>query len=255
MNRLLTLAALLLLAACSGGGTQAPTSSADSSDIAVGTDSGFNAELATVIWEGAGIYASFSPKLDQWQTRLTAGEVVQVLDQTEAELDGKKTPLLKVKQPDTGKEGWLNANFAIRASKAAAVIEPIALHSRPALTAEEKKQFAAFDIVAVTAEKEDWVRVTGKRSDATWMDADKWIKARALSYDRKDLDVAVLVQRATKLKSKEEKMAELNSIRSNPDLRGSSFDTKLEALLNELVGGDELGGEAVPDTMKAPGGN
>ena len=232
MNRLLALAALLLLTACSGGGSQSSATGADSSGIAVGTDNGFNAELATVIWDGAGIYASYSPKLDQWQTRLTAGEVVQVLDQTEAELDGKVTPLLKVRQPDTGKEGWLNANFAIRASKAAAVIEPIALYTRPALTAEEKKLFATFDIVAVTAEKDDWVRVTGKRNDATWMDADKWIKARALSYDRRDLDVAVLVQRAQKEKDPLAKIEALTKILSTPDLNGSRFQSVLAQLVN-----------------------
>lgn len=232
MTRLLALAALLLFAACSGGGSQSSATGADSSDIAVGTDNGFNAELATVIWDGAGIYASYSPKLDHWQTRLTAGEVVQVLDQTEAELDGKVTPLLKVRQPDTGKEGWLNANFAIRASKAAAILEPISLYSRPALTAEEKKQFAAFDIVAVTAEKDDWVRVTGKRSDATWMDADKWIKARALSYERKDLDVAVLVQRAMKEKDPMAKIEALKKIIANQDLKASRFQSAIEQIID-----------------------
>lgn len=248
MNRLLALAALILLAACSGGGTQSSATGADSTGIATGTDNGFNAELATVIWDGAGIYASYSPKLDQWQTRLTAGEIVQVLDQTEAELDGKKTPLLKVKQPDTGKEGWLNANFAIRASKAAAVLEPTALYSRPALTAEEKKQFAPFDIVAVTAEKDDWVRVTGKRADATWMDADKWIKARTISYDRRDLDVAVLVQRAQKEKDPLAKIEALTKIARNPDLNGSRFQAFLDELLKPDRGADAATDAPAADT-------
>jgi hypothetical protein len=242
--------ALLTLSACSGGsGGQSAT--ADSTAVQTGTDNGYNPQLGTVIWDGAGIYKDYAPKLSEWQTRLTAGEVVSVLDQTEAELDGKKTPLTRVRQPDTGKEGWLNGNFVVPASKVAAVLEPSSLYSRPALTADEKKQFAAFDIVAVTAEKEDWVRVTGKRADATWMDADKWVKARALSYERKDIDVAVLVQRALKLKTQEEKLKELNSIRSNPDLRGSGYDAQLDSLLSELTGdkaseaepADSLGGK------------
>jgi hypothetical protein len=248
--------ALLTLSACSGGsGGQSAT--ADSTAVQTGTDNGYNPQLGTVIWDGAGIYKDYAPKLSEWQTRLTAGEVVSVLDQTEAELDGKKTPLTRVRQPDTGKEGWLNGNFVVPASKVAAVLEPSSLYSRPALTAEEKKQFAAFDIVAVTAEKEDWVRVTGKRADATWMDADKWIKARAISYDRVDLDVAVLVQRALKEATPEKKLEALNKIAYNNDLSTTKLSARLADAIRTLMpnGGEDDGGlgDVVPDTTKKGG--
>jgi hypothetical protein len=89
------------------------------------------------------------------------------------------------------------------------------------------------DIVACSETKEDWMQVTGKRKTGKWAET-SWIKNKGISFEEKDIAVALYMNRAGKIADKKEKLEALNKIMENPDLQGSVFATELEAMINEL---------------------
>jgi hypothetical protein len=192
---------------------------------------------AVCIWDGIGIFANHEPKLDKWQASLAMGETVEVLDQTEKQEKGKTVTYLKVKQADTNKEGWVASYYVVPGGKAVAVYEAVDLYTRPALVAKANAQLEPFDVVAITAEKDDWVRVTGKRRKGDWIDQDKWVKNRGLSADEADLALATLVTRALKEKDTTKRLTKLKELHNNADLKTGKLYTLLDALVTEVEEG------------------
>ncbi len=235
----LLLGASLAFTACtsgSGGGETTDSTDVAESEAPASPEDGGHSQ-AVCIWDGIGIFANHEPKLEKWQAGLAMGETVEVLDQIEKQEKGKAVTYLKVRQADTNKEGWVASYYVVPGGKAMAVVEELELYNRPALVAKTNTKLEPFDVVAVTGEKEDWVRVTGKRREGTWIDQDKWIKNRGLSADEADLAMATLVTRALNEKDTAKRLSKLKELYNNADLKNGKLYPLLDALVTEVEEG------------------
>lgn len=250
----LVLLAAGLLAACGNNTTQEGEEGEDTEEAEGDLpespeDAGH--KTAVCIWDGIGIWAEHTPKLDKWQASLSMGDEVEILEQIEKEEKGKAVTYLKVRQPDTDKEGWVASYYVVPGGKAMAVTEELDLYTRPALVAKANALLQPFDVVAVTAEKDDWVRITGKRRSGSWIDQDKWIKNRGLSSKEEDLAIATLVTRALKEKDDAKRLSKLQEIYNTKELKDATLYSQLDALITEV---EESGADIAPLDTSATAG-
>lgn len=167
------------------------------------------------------------------------------------EKTSKKREYLKVKLMD-GKEGWVIKDLILEKAKAGAVTSEIEMYARPDLLAKANKTFQKMDIVGVSETQGEWSKVKGKRTGGSWIE-EGWIKSADLSYDEKDIAVAVYAKQAMALTPEEKKVAALTKITTNKDFDGSVFILDLKAQLDEIFAASLPKEEAVEEGMTEEG--
>ncbi len=203
-----------------------------------GGDNEVTETSAVCVWDRASLREEAGRK-GKWMSAISLGEKLTFLkEEKEVEERNKQIKYVKVRLLD-GKEGWIRADFVAIKAKAAVVLEQTSIYTRPDLSTISKNSFEQLDIIAVQSTQDDWTEVKGKRQAANWIET-AWIKADNLSYNEKDIAVALYIRRAMAEKVENEaKVNRLKEISSISDLRGSAFDSKIEDLINELSGDDE----------------
>lgn len=101
------------------------------------------------------------------------------------------------------------------------------------------------DVVGVEAIEGDWVKVAGKRKGGTWIDKG-YVKKDNLTYDEKDIAVAVFGAKALAVTDRAKRDAEINKIVANKDLEGSVFINDLRSALTPVITETN---DAVPATV------
>lgn len=131
-------------------------------------------------------------------------------------------------------------DFILDKAKAGAITADVELYARPDLLAKANKTFQKMDIVGVSETQGDWCKIKGKRTGGTWME-EGWIKAADISYDEKDIAVAVYAKPALAQTVEAKKVEELTKITTNKDFQGSVFIADLQSKI------DEINGPAIPE--------
>lgn len=213
------------------------TASADSASQ-VGSASSAAQPYAICIWDKASLKETPEEK-GKWITSINLGEKVVSLDESQIdEASAKKREYLKIKLID-GKEGWVQKDFFVKNAKAAVLTAETDLYARPDLLAKSNKTFKRMDVVAVSEESDDWIKIKGKRKDGTWID-EGYVKAKNVSYADQDVAFAVFCKKALAISDTNKQIDELTKLVNNSDLAGSQFAADIRAM---LYGGEEGGQE------------
>lgn len=192
-------------------------------------------EEVTTVSEGVCIWDKIAlrdkpEEKGKWLTSINLGEKVTYLDETKTDDSGNKPrEYVKVQLID-GKEGWALKDFIVIDGKAAVLSEDTEIYQRPDLLAKSGKSFSKMDVVAITAEKDDWLEITGKRKEGNWIESG-WIKAGNLSRQDVDIAVAVYAKKAFEIKEKSKQEEELKKIVDNQDFSESIFMADLNEVL------------------------
>jgi SH3-like domain-containing protein len=171
----------------------------------------------------------------KYLTSVNLAEKVELLGEEKTdESASKKREYCKIKLMD-GKEGWIVKDFIVAKAKPGVMVRDVDVYTRPDLLAKSNKTFKRMDIVAVSDIQSEWCKITGKRTGGTWID-EGWVKISDLSYDQKDIAVAMYGKQALVL-AKDKQIEELIKIIDNSDFVGSVFidDLKPGFLNREIL--------------------
>ncbi len=120
---------------------------------------------------------------------LYLGESFQFTDKQEkGKADGKAT-YVKVKLAD-GTEGWITEEGIIKNSVSGVIKAYTRIYERPERMTILDSTYDYLDIVAVTHEKDDWVKVIGENRSTGG-----WIKNETVSTDKNEVAAAILVKK------------------------------------------------------------
>ena len=182
------LAALLIvivMGACSSGGE---SNNQEPDAVAVPeAEPEIIATKAVCVWDQVSVRATPGPK-GKWLTSISAGEILEYLGGDTTVTSDKKRTYTQVRLSD-GTEGWSQKDFIIENGEVAVFLENNVIYKRPDLLTKSDKSFSQMDIVAIKSVQDDWVEVTGKRKEGTWLDSG-WLKGSKLSKDATDVAVA-----------------------------------------------------------------
>ncbi len=206
---------------CSGGGSNSGSSENNN---------------AVCIWDNVSLKES-PEESGKWLSSISIGETTTYLDKSKEDKSGKKlVTYIKVKLKD-GKEGWVQSDFVIVNSKAAAIIENSEMYSRPDLLNKTGKSFSKMDIIAVKSEKDGFIEVAGKRKDGKWIEMG-WLKSKSVTYSDVDIAVAKFASKALEISDLNKRYEAINEILNNSDFSGSIFLSSLpkkEVVKEEIV--------------------
>lgn len=218
-----------ILLACGTQKNDAEVSATANDTVAVQEASEPTVSAGVSIWDKVSVRATPSGE-GKWLTSLSLGESLTFLNEEGTDEDGKI--YYKIRLND-GKEGWVRSEFIVTDGKAAVFINDSDLYSRPDLLTKSSNKFSKMDIIAVKQTQDDWVEVTGKRSEGKWIDSG-WIKASNISFEPVDIAMAKFAKPAIEeadINSREEKLEE---ILANVDLSSSVFVPDVKDALDQI---------------------
>lgn len=208
------LAASLLLACNS-------KKSEETNDATASDSSSTNASAqATCIWDNVPVLEGAEDK-SKYITALSIGETVTMIALEAADSTKAAKEHFHVKLID-GSMGWVKKDFLVPDSKPMVFIRNSDTYSRPEALTKTTKKFSKYDIVAVSATKDGFVSVKGKRAEGKWIET-AWVKLANLSDETQNITAAKFIAKAVAEKDPQKREKALNEVFSNPDLRGSIF--------------------------------
>ena len=146
------------------------------------------------IWENGSLRVTPSVK-GKWLSSLSLGETVYWLGESAIDSSSnRKIEYLKIQLSDST-TGWASRDVLVTNAKVGAIKEETLIYMRPDLVTLTDKQFTMMEMIAITQEKDEWVRVVGRHRNKKG-----WIRNDAVTVDKTDVTVAIL---ATKILDKE----------------------------------------------------
>ena len=192
---------------------------------------------AVCVWDKVSVRAT-PEKKGKWVAALSIGESLTFLHDEKTDSADDNNTYLKVRLTG-GQEGWTRKDFVIADAKAGVFVRETSLYQRPDLLTKTDKVCDPMDIMAVTESQGDWLKVRGKRVQGKWLE-EGWVKADNLSERTIDIAVAKFGQKALALEDKNEKVAALQEIIDNSDLKQAVFFPMIKSQLDELQGYEPL---------------
>ncbi|WP_299136194.1 SH3 domain-containing protein [uncultured Tenacibaculum sp.] len=162
----------------------------------------------------------------KWITSMSLGESVTFTEEEETDVTTKKL-YYKVKLTD-GKEGWTRATFLAVNGKVGAMLEEASMYKRPDLLTKTDKKYSVMDIIAVTENKGDWMKVKGRRTEGEYIE-EGWIKSSNISNDEIDIATAKFARSAMSKSTMTERIKALEEVINNQDLSSSKFINVLKS--------------------------
>jgi len=182
-------------------------------------------ELSAVcIWDGASLRDAPSKKA-KWLSSISLGEKLIMLGDTAIDSADNNREFYKVRLSDD-KEGWAQAYPLALNAQPAAIIQKSVIHKRPDLLTSTNNAFEKMEMVAVVAEKNDWIEVIGNKREKSG-----WIKNQFVTYKKTDVAVAIKANKALGEKDQKLKEEKINEILDNSALSGSVFIEELQRIL------------------------
>ena len=182
-------------------------------------------ELSAVcIWEGSTLRDAPS-KQAKWLASISLGETLTMLGDTAIDSTDKNREFYNIRLSD-GKQGWVQAYLLAIDAKPAAFIQKAVIHKRPDLLTGTDNAFETMEMVAVLNEQDDWLEVIGNKRKKSG-----WIKNENVTFNDKDVAVAILATKAFSEKDQERKDEKIKEILDNSALSGSVFIEELQRLL------------------------
>jgi len=196
-------------------------------------------EVASVVLMESGLWEGPSAKT-KWLKAVTPGSVVTYLGEEVMDKDDPNKYVFQKVRLKSGNEGWMLAVFLANDASPAVVLDEKPVYSEPDLASLTDKKYETFDIIAIVEQKDDWMKVTGKRKGGQWVDKG-WVKSGDLSSDEKDIAVAVQYNKALTIKDEAKKEDAIIKLLNNKDLAGSPLMSKVEMEFSMMMGGDPPG--------------
>ncbi|PKH50661.1 hypothetical protein CXF68_08110 [Tenacibaculum sp. Bg11-29] len=166
----------------------------------------------------------------KWITSMSLGEKVAFTGEEITDSKSKKQ-YYKVKLTD-GKEGWTRATFLAVNGKVGAMLESANVYKRPDLLTKTEKKYSVMDIIAVTENQGDWMKVKGKRAEGEYVE-EGWIKSSNITNDEIDIATAKFASSAIKKSTMTERIKALQEVIGNPDLSSSKFVSIIEGKIKD----------------------
>lgn len=227
---ILTLSALMM--ACgSKSDEQEATSTVDTEvDSTAVAEAPSTKEVEAVgIWDKVSVRAT--PSEDgKWLTSVSLGESLTYLG--EEAKDSNDKMYYKIRLND-GKEGWVRYEFVVPEAKPAVFVNESDLYNRPDLLTKSDKKFSKMDIIAVKQTQDDWVEVTGKRTNGKWIETG-WVRKSNISYEPVDIAMAKFAKPAMETEDPDSRAKKLEEILNNVDLSSSAFVVDIKEALDEV---------------------
>ncbi|GHM99972.1 hypothetical protein WSM22_14620 [Cytophagales bacterium WSM2-2] len=227
----LSLLAASLLLACNSKKT-------DGTEASTADSSAANTAQATCIWDNVPMREGADEK-SKYITALSIGETMTVISPEAADSTKAAKEHFHVKLVD-GTAGWVKKDFLVENSKPMVFVRNSDIYSRPEALTKTAKKYSKYDIVAVSASKDGFVSVKGKRTEGQWIESG-WVKSNNLSGELLDISAAKFIAKAMTEKDPQKREKALSEVFANPDLQGSIFasdrmDTVVSAA--DTVGGN-----------------
>lgn len=204
-------------------------------------------EMAAVsIWDQVSVRETPDQK-GKWLTSLSIGESLVFLGDRETDATDDNKEYMKIRLND-GKEGWTRSDFIVPEAQPGVFTQETYLYKRPDLLTKSDHAFSSMDIIAIMEVQDDWIKVRGKRSKGKWID-EGWVKISNLSSEAVDIATAKFAKKA--LENEEKKIASIEDIINNSDLKTSVFIPELQKMISAAEAEnptEEMISEYIPET-------
>lgn len=221
------MAASVMLLSCE---SKTKTTEGSSSEATVQTaEKNAEEKGAICLLDKLSIRETAEPK-GKWITSMSLGEQVKLTGEEQTNEATKKL-YVKVQLTD-GKEGWTPARFLAIDGKVGVMQEAASVYKRPDLLTKTEKKYSVMDIIAVTENQGDWVKVKGKRAEGQYIE-EGWIKSANISNNAVDIAAAKFASMAMAKPTMTERIAALQELLKNSDLSSSSFISVIEAKIKD----------------------
>ncbi|WP_462253422.1 SH3 domain-containing protein [Ekhidna sp.] len=235
MKNLSPLVLVFFLIAC--GGQNEQSSEAENPEKITQEAQVVEEKPAVCIWDKVSVRDT-PAATGKWRTSISIGETLTYLGEDAIDSLDKNRKYSKVKLAD-GTEGWSASDFIIVDGRVAVFLNEKDIYKRPDLLTKSDKKFSQMDIVAIKSEQDDWVEITGKRSEGKWIESG-WVKKGDLSTETIDVAVAKFASEAMAKEDVSEQIDGLNELLNNSDFAGSSFIPVVRGTVEELIGPAEI---------------
>lgn len=150
-------------------------------------------------------------------TLLSLGESFVYLDSSAIDSAYNNTKFLKVRLSDST-VAWAYGFATVLDAKPGVITQKVPLYLRPDLLTITDKALEAMEIVAVTEEWDNWIRVVNEKKENVG-----WIKKDFITYNTVDLAFALLAKRKFSEEDQSVKIANIEDLLEENPYPGSIF--------------------------------
>lgn len=202
---------------------------------------------AVCIWDKVSVREE--PKATaKWKTSISVGEKLVFLGAEAIDSVDKNRKYYNVKLAD-GTEGWSVADFIVPEATVGVFLAENFIYKRPDLLTKTENRFSIMDIVAIKSVQDDWVEVTGKRSEGKWIESG-WVKEGNISKESLDVAVAKFGKIAFDKSDIATQVEGLKEILDNSDFARSAFIPMIQERYNELSAPVNINPEQEIDSLE-----
>lgn len=165
-------------------------------------------------------------------TLLSLGEKFLYLDSAAIDSAYNNTEFLKVQLSDSS-VAWVYGFASVLNATPGVVTKNVPLYMRPDLLTISDKELKAMEIVAVTEEWDDWIRIVNEKKANVG-----WIRKEYITYNTVDLAFALLAKRRLDEEDPEQRIRNIEDLLENNPYSNTVFIPELRERLereNEIL--------------------
>ncbi len=178
------------------------------------------------IWDGIAIREK--PSRDETLiSTLNLGESFYYLNTHAIDSSHRNQKYLKIELSD-GTVAWAAEFGLIVNAKTGVIKDKVPIYKRPDLLTISDEEFSPMDILAITEENDDWLRVTGEKKKLKG-----WIKKSYVSVNEEDIAFALIANRILASKDDKPLLDKIQNILDNNPYPTSIFVETLNKIAQE----------------------
>lgn len=178
------------------------------------------------IWDGIAIREKPLRNSELIST-LNLGESFYYLNAEAADSSHRNQKYLKIELSD-GTVAWAAEFGLIIDAKTGVVKEKVPIYKRPDLLTISNEEFSPMDIVAITEENDDWLKVTGEKKKLNG-----WIKKSYVSLNEEDIAFSLIAKRELAASDDKPLLDKIQDILNNNPYPASIFVETLNEIARE----------------------
>jgi hypothetical protein len=178
------------------------------------------------IWDGIAIREKPSRNAKLIST-LNLGESFNYLNTNAIDSSHKNQKYLNIELSD-GTVAWAAEFGLIINAKTGVIKDKVPIYKRPDLLTISDEEFSPMDILAITEETDDWLKVTGEKKKPTG-----WIKKSYVSLNEEDIAFALIAKRVLDSKDDKSLLDKIENILDNNPYPTSIFVEILNKIAQE----------------------
>lgn len=178
------------------------------------------------IWDGIAIREEPS-RNSQLISTLNLGESFYYLNEIAIDSSHKNQKYLNIELSD-GSVAWAAEFGLIIDARTGVVKDKVPIYKRPDLLTISNEEYSPMDILAITEESDDWLKVTGEKKKLKG-----WIKKSFVSMNEEDIAFALIAKRELYSKDDKPLLDKIQNILDNNPYPGSMFVETLNKIAQE----------------------